>query len=331
MHDMLRWMDEYGTLVVFAGVLLESLGLPLPAMMLLVVAGAFVATGQISALAVLLATVLACLLGEGAWYLAGRRYGGPVLRTLCRISISPDSCVRQTESVFTRWGARTLLVAKFVPGLATIAPPLAGALRITPARFVVYAGLGAALYGAVFVGLGAIFHAQIEVIGANLARLGTIALYALGGLFLCLLAYRWWERRRFMLALRMARITVAELDALRRAGAQPVILDVRSVASRQIDARWIPGARFVDLQDAGEILAGVPLGTEVVVYCSCPNEASAARVARELHRRGFVRVRPLTGGLEAWAEAGLAIERAPAGESLEPLEAALGVGPGAAA
>lgn len=322
MQDMLRWIGEYGELVVFVGVLLESLGLPIPSMMLLIVAGAVAATGQVSGAVVLLATVVACVLGEGAWFLAGRRYGGSVLRTLCRISISPDSCVRQTEGFFTRWGVRTLLVAKFVPGLGTIAPPLAGALRIAPLQFVAYTALGALLYGAVFLGLGMAFHAQIESLVANLARLGVVAAYLVGALFLCFLAYRWWERRRFMLALRMARISVDELDALRRAGAQPVILDVRSAASRQIDARWIPGAHFVDLQGAGEVLTGVPLQSEVVVYCSCPNEASAARVARELHRRGFVRVRPLAGGLEAWAEAGMALERAIAEEGGAPASAA---------
>jgi membrane protein DedA with SNARE-associated domain/rhodanese-related sulfurtransferase len=326
MQDLLRWTGEYGVLLVFVGVLLESLGLPIPAMMLLIVAGAIAATGQISALVVMLATILACLLGEGVWFLAGRRYGGPVLRILCRISISPDSCVRQTESFFTRWGVRTLLVAKFVPGLATIAPPLAGALRVAPARFVGYAGLGATLYGGVFVGLGVAFHTQLEIVGASLARLGALAAYGLAGLFVCFLAYKWWDRRRFMLALRMARITVAELDALRRDGLQPVILDVRSDASRQIDPRWIPGARFVDLQGASEALADVSLETEVVVYCSCPNEASAARVARELHRRGFRRVRPLAGGLEAWAESGLALERAGAGEIAESVEAPLDIG-----
>ncbi len=312
MQEILRWVGEYGTLVVFAGVLLESLGLPVPSMLLLIVAGAVVSTGQIPFLFVMLATILACLLGEGVWFLAGRRYGGQVLRMLCRISISPDSCVRQTEGFFTRWGVRTLIVAKFVPGLATIAPPLAGAMRVTPSSFLGYAGLGALLYGGVFVGLGMAFHTQLEIIAANLVRFGSLAAYGLAGLFLCYLAYKWWDRRRFMLALRMARITVAELDALRRDGRQPVILDVRSDASRQIDARWIPGARFVDLQGASEALVDVPMESEVVVYCSCPNEASAARVARELHRRGFHRVRPLAGGLEAWAEAGLALERAQA-------------------
>jgi membrane protein DedA with SNARE-associated domain/rhodanese-related sulfurtransferase len=326
MQQMLRWVGEYGAFVVFFGVLVESLGLPIPAMVVLVVAGAIAAAGQASVVVLMMATILACLLGDGVWYFAGRLYGGPVLRLLCRISISPDSCVRQTESFFSRWGVRTLLFSKFVPGLATIAPPLAGAMRIAPARFVVFSALGSTLYGGVFIGLGMAFHSQLEIIVAGLVRLGALATYGLTGLFLCYLVYRWWDRRQFMRALRMARITVDELEALRRDGGQPVILDVRSNASRQIDARWIPGARFIDLEGASEALMGVPPETEVVVYCSCPNEASAARVARELHRRGYRRVRPLAGGLDAWAEAGLALERARVEEVVENAGASLDMG-----
>ena len=308
MQDLFEMAVRYGPSVVFAGVLLESLGLPIPAMPLLIIAGALAAADRMSAPLVLFLAVLACLVGDVAWFYAGKRYGQKVLKTLCRISISPDSCVRQTESFFTRWGVRTLVFAKFIPGLSTIAPPLAGALGIGLGAFVVYATLGAAVWAVFSMGLGALFHDQILDLGEAMARLGTYAIYLVGMLLAAFIAFKWWERRHFLRALRMARISVDELHHLRETGGDPVILDVRSSASRQIDPRRIPGARFVDIDSAARHLEDTPRDTDVVVYCSCPNEASAARVAQVLREHGFRRVRPLAGGLEAWSEAGYSVE-----------------------
>ena len=311
MQELLHLTERYGLLLSFAGVLLESLGVPLPAMPLLIVAGALCVQGSLWAPAAFALAVLACLLGDLVWFAAGRRYGQKVLKTLCRISISPDSCVRQTETFFSRWGARTLVVAKFIPGLSTIAPPLAGAMRIGLGPFLVYAALGAALWVGLSIGIGMLFHAQIALVGENLARIGSLALYLLAAAFVAFLAFKWWERQRFFKALRMARISVDELQRLMHGGARPVVLDVRSEASRQRDARRIPGARFVDLQAAETALADVDRSIEVIVYCTCPNEASAARVARVLKERGFQRVRPLAGGLDAWLAAGHGVDHHP--------------------
>src|ERR1700688_3084046 len=146
MQEIVRLTDQYGLLLVFLGVLLESLGVPLPSMPLLIVAGAFAMTGSLSAIEVFALAMLACLIGDFIWYLAGRHYGHKVMKQLCRISISPDSCVRQTESLYERWGERMLLVAKFVPGLSTIAPPLAGAMRLGTVRFLAFCASGAAIW-----------------------------------------------------------------------------------------------------------------------------------------------------------------------------------------
>jgi len=318
MQELVRLTSQYGLLLIFTGVLLESLGLPLPAMPLLIVAGALSASGQISLAAVAAIALLAVLVGDLCWYVAGRRFGSRVLKTLCRISISPDSCVRQTETIYERWGGRMLLVARFVPGLSTIAPPLAGAMRLPLVAFLAYSVGGALIWIVVSLGIGLVFQAQIVLAGEYLARFGTMALAGIACAFLAFLGFKYWERRRFYKTLRMARITVDELHLLISAGADPVILDVRSAASRQLDGRSIPGARPVDIAAPEAQLRGVPKASEIVVYCSCPSEASAARVARLLMDHGFKRVRPLAGGIDAWETAGheleidITVDRAPA-------------------
>jgi membrane protein DedA with SNARE-associated domain/rhodanese-related sulfurtransferase len=293
-------MREYGLTLVFAGVLIESLGLPLPSMLLLICAGAFASTTPVFEVEIFFIAVVACLLGEIAWFAAGMRYGNRVLKMLCRISLSPDSCVRQSESFYDRWGAMALIAAKFIPGLSTVASPLAGAMHMPARRFVLFSVAGDAVWVGFCLCVGLLFRAQIERAGFYLAKLGIYAIYVMAVLFAAFLAIKWWERRRFFKALRMARISAQELQDLMKAGANPVVLDVRSDAARRIDSRAIPGALFVDLETADLPLAHLPADTEVIVYCTCPSEASAARVARFLMDRGYRRVRPLAGGLDAW-------------------------------
>jgi membrane protein DedA with SNARE-associated domain/rhodanese-related sulfurtransferase len=308
MQELIRLTNQYGLLLIFAAVLLESLGLPLPAMPLLIVAGALAAAGSVSPAEVAAVALIGVLLGDIAWYFAGRRFGNRVLKTLCRISLSPDSCVRQTETIYARWGGSMLLIARFVPGLSTIAPPLAGAMRLPRLQFLGYSGAGALLWIVVSLGIGMVFQSQIELAVHALEHYGGLALLGILCAFCLFLAFKWWERRRFFNALRMARITVHELDRLVSSGADPVILDVRSAAARRLDGRKIPGARPIDLEAPYEQLQGVNKANEIVVYCSCPSEASAAGVARLLMDHGFRRVRPLAGGIDAWIAAGLALE-----------------------
>jgi membrane protein DedA with SNARE-associated domain/rhodanese-related sulfurtransferase len=308
MQDLIRLTNQHGLLLIFAAVLLESLGLPLPAMPLLIVAGALAATGTLSLGAVAGVALVAVQMGDIAWYVAGRRYGSRVLKTLCRISLSPDSCVRQTETIYERWGGQMLLVARFVPGLSTIAPPLAGAMRLRFAAFLAYSSAGACIWIVVSLGVGMGLKTQITLAGEYVARFGSMALVGVVLLFLAFLAFKWWERRRFYNTLRMARISVDELRRLMGAGGDPLILDVRSAAARKMDGRKIPGARAVDIETADQHLRGLPKTTEIVVYCSCPSEASAARVARLLMDHGFKRVRPLAGGIDAWVLAGHSVE-----------------------
>ena len=310
-HEAITLIAQYGLLLVFVNVLVEQAGAPVPAMPTLVVAGAVAASGDLSLAAILLVSLVACLLGDLPWYWAGRHFGGAMMRTLCRISLSPDSCVRNSEMQFERWGGRMLVVAKFVPGLSTVAPPLVGAMGLPLYLFLLLDGLASLLWAGVPVALGYIFAAQIDSLLAALANAGTLALELVVGLFALYIAGKWWRRRSLLVALRMARITVRELHDAMTDGKAPLIVDVRSKTSRRLDGRILPGALLADLDSVDEALHDVPLGQELVIYCNCPNEATSASAARALMARGYRHVRPLQGGLDAWGAAGYPVQRLP--------------------
>jgi membrane protein DedA with SNARE-associated domain/rhodanese-related sulfurtransferase len=308
----------FGLGVLFLNVLLEQLGLPLPAVPTLMVAGALAAGGRLPALMVYALPLLACLIGDSTWYLAGRLYGGRVMKLLCRISLTPDVCVSQTQSSFERWGAGALVVAKFVPGLSMIAPPLAGATRMGFMRFALLSLLGAALWIGAALLAGVVLRPQIERLLPRLVGIGSMAVLLLALLLGAYIAFKWWERRRFYAALELARIGVEELQALLAGAAPPVVVDVRTNTAQSLDQRHIPGALHVPALEVEHHLASLPREREIVFYCSCPNEASAAQAARLLQRHGFQRVRPLRGGLDAWIAAGYPVA---ASAAVEPREA----------
>ena len=298
-----------GLSLVFLNVLCDQLGLPVPAVPTLVVAGALAADGRLPAGAVFALAVSACLLGDSAWYLAGRLFGSRVMTLLCRISLTPDSCVNETQTSFERWGSKVLLVAKFVPGLALVAPPLAGATRMGVIRFLTYSVLGGALWvGAALLG-GVLLRPQIEQLLPRLAGLGGTAIALLLLLLAAYVAYKWWERYRFKRALDMARISVAELyQQLQHEAPPPVVLDVRSATAQGLQRQRIPGALHLPVQDVTRHLDALPHDRDIILYCTCPHEASAATAAKLLMTRGYRRVRPLHGGLDAWIAAGYAVE-----------------------
>jgi len=308
---MNRLIAEYGLALVFANVLLEQLGLPIPAIPTLVVAGALAAEGELSSFAVFGVAFVACMIGDGIWFLAGRRYGRRVMAFLCRVSLSPDSCVRQTEFRFERWGRLTLVLSKFIPGLSTIAPPLAGAMRLGWPSFLLLNSLGVVIWAGVAIGAGMAFHTEINEFIVRLEGLGTLAAEAAGVLLGGYIALKWWERRRFYRTLRIARIGVADLRALMDGGRRPVVVDVRSPGARDLDPRFIPGALAMDAAEVDGRLGELPADREIVFYCTCPNEASAAQVAKKLIGLGYTKVRPLHGGLDAWIAAGYEVEHRP--------------------
>jgi len=311
-HQLIAGLAQYGLMIVVINVLLDQIGFPVPAVPTLVVAGAVAADGQLSLPAVFVWSVMACLAADCGWYLVGQKYGIRVLKTLCKISLEPDSCVSQTQTRFESWGVNSLVIAKFIPGLAIIAPPLAGAMRIGWPRFIFLSICAAMLWVGAGLVAGMVFKSQIARLLEHLADIGSMAGAGAAVLLAAYIAYKWWERSRFYKMLRMARISVADLYALIQAGAAPIVVDVRSFTARQLEPRWIPGALHVPLQDVAAHLKDLPRDHEIILYCTCPSEATAARVAKILMNHGFKRVRPLHGGLDAWVAAGYAVDTAPA-------------------
>jgi membrane protein DedA with SNARE-associated domain len=265
---LLEQVAKYGIAFVFGNVLLEQIGLPIPALPTLIVAGALAAQGDLSAPLVLLVAVVACLIADLLWFALGRRQGYRVLNFLCRVSLSPDSCVNQTEAFYTRYGLASLLFAKFVPGFSTVAPPLAGASSASVASFLAWDAGGALLWAGSGFAAGAIFHRAVDRVLDVLASFGGGALVLVGiGLALFVL-WKYAQRRRFYRALRMARISPQEVSELIARGESPVILDVRSAAAREADPRRIPGARPLELAGVEAGLSDLPRDREIILYCT---------------------------------------------------------------
>jgi membrane protein DedA with SNARE-associated domain len=265
---LVAWVTQYGVALVFANVLVEQIGIPIPALPTLLVAGSLVRAGKLSFLALLGAAVVASLAADTVWYYLGRRYGHRVLKTLCRISLSPDSCVRQTEGIFEKWGMASVVAAKFITGFSTVAPPLAGAMGAKLPAFLFYDALGTILWAGSGLILGFTFHRAIGDVLSFLESLGTGAFYLLAAALVLFVLFKWWQRRRFYRALRMARIGVDELRSLFEKGERPVVVDVRGPGERQRDPRRIPGAMTMDMSELDAKLPGIPPEVEIVLYCT---------------------------------------------------------------
>jgi membrane protein DedA with SNARE-associated domain/rhodanese-related sulfurtransferase len=296
-----------GLSVIFLNVLCNQLGLPVPVLPTLIVAGAMAADGRLPGGAVFALAVAGCVCGDAAWYVAGRIFGSRVMKLLCKVSLTPDTCVSQTETRFERHGPKVLIIAKFIPGLSLVAPPLAGATRMGVVRFLCYSALAAALWVSAALIVGLLLRPQVDwllhsvagLIGAALAALALIGGYV---------AFKWYERYRFNRALDMARISVTELYAHLGTADPPVVLDVRSPTAAGLQPQRIPGALQVALPEVVGHLGKLPRDRDIILYCACPNEASAAAVAKRLMNAGFRRVRPLKGGIDAWVASGLPLE-----------------------
>jgi membrane protein DedA with SNARE-associated domain/rhodanese-related sulfurtransferase len=246
------------------------------------------------------AIVAGMLIGDSAWFAAGRRYGPRVMKVLCRFSLTADTCVSRTERAFGRWGWSSLVIGRFIPGVALIAPSLAGALGMSWSKFLALTTAGAALFSFVVLGAGSLLRSQIDSILRQLQHLGWRALAALVLAFAVYVAWRWW-RRRVSRAPDIIRVSVDELRALMAAGEQPLVVDVRGQATQKADPRRIPDAVAMSLDAIQEGRGELPRDRKIVVYCGCPNEASAAQATRLLLDQGYIWVRPLAGGLEAWS------------------------------
>ncbi|MDH3287649.1 MAG: VTT domain-containing protein [Betaproteobacteria bacterium] len=268
MEEVTGLLAQHGLALVFANVMLAQLGVPLPAVPLLVLAGAFVAQGNLALAPLLMVTTVASLLGDTLWYLAGRRHGYSILRTLCRIAIEPDSCVKQTENVFLRWGSAALVVAKYIPGFATVAPPLAGTMKIPFPRFVFLSAVGALLWAVAPIAAGAWFHDEIDWALQQLEQMGAGAIALILAVLTIYIGIKAGQRYLLIRFLRSVRISVEELREILQREKQPVILDARSALARKLDPRVVPGAIAVDIDDPGGALPALPEDREIIVYCT---------------------------------------------------------------
>lgn len=260
MTRLIELLVKRGVPLVWLNVFLEQLGVPVPALPTLIVAGALSRDNKMSSTHVLIAAVVASLAADWIWFALGRRFGYRILTVLCKISLSPDSCVRDTELRFERWELKSLLIAKFIPGFSTVAPPLAGAGGRSTIAFLIYDGIGALLWAGTGVAAGRAFHHAIDRVFIALENLGWWAVIVLGFGLALVIIIKWAQRRGFYRQLRMARVSIQELKEMIDRGDAPLIIDARSASSRKHDPRRIPTAITVD--------DTMPAGREIIVYCT---------------------------------------------------------------
>ncbi len=312
MNEILRHLARHSYSVLFASVFARQLCLPIPALLFLIAAGALAGSGKLNLVIVLCLGVIGCVLADLVWFEAGRLRGDHVLHLIHRFSSMSDSSAARIKQHFARYGLKVLLFSKLVIGLDAIAPPLAGMSGTSPLRFVSYDCVGAALWAGLYAGLGYIFYAQLDKGVAYAERLGavlTAIVLLLIAVFLGRRAVCWW---RLVQELRMARITPEQLRQKLDRGEKVSILDVQGCVLHRITHKGsIPGAIRVDGKRLGQY-RDVQLPADwrthdVVLYCSCPDEITSARVALILKNKGVQHVRPLAGGLQAWIDRGFPV------------------------
>jgi membrane protein DedA with SNARE-associated domain len=298
----------YGYLLLFAWVLVEQLGIPLPATPVLLAAGALSAEGQISFPLALIVGVAASLAADSSWFLVGRRYGHHVLRILCKLSLEPTTCVRKTQDSFGRRRGVTLMIAKFVPGLATLAPPVAGENGMSFAAFLFFDGVGAALWIGVLLAAGRFFGDLLKRNTSLLDWTGRFsgALLLLG--IVLFFAGRVLRRRMFLKELEKARLDPEELKRWLDAGEPVFIVDLRHPLEILPDPFTLPGALHLSPEALTSRHFEIPRDRDIVLFCTCPSEATAAKTAMSLHKLGIERVRPLRGGYDEWKRLGFPLD-----------------------
>ncbi|MCU0229697.1 MAG: VTT domain-containing protein [Bryobacterales bacterium] len=300
MPDLGPLVGEYGYLLIAAFILLEQLGLPLPATPAMLAIGAYARGQGLSAPLLVLCGVVACVSADSLWYWLGRKHGNRLVRFLCRLTLEPDDCSRRSGDLYHRYGVLALVTAKFVPGLNTVAAPLAGVLRLKPRRFLLWDTAGATLWISVMVGLGYAFSHQVDAVARWLSHLGMGAAVVLFSFLIAYLGVKYWVRVS-------QKTEPEELWARIRQGETVAIVDLRHAAEVAVSGAVVPGAIQVLPQALSVEGDRIPAGVEVVLYCSCPNEATSARTAMRLQRRGVQHIRPLLGGFEGWVHAGLPV------------------------
>lgn len=291
---------KYGYWILFLWVLIEQLGVPIPSVPLLLAAGTLTSTHRMSLPLVLIAVVLGSLVSDSLWYWMGKKYGGAVVKLLCRLSMESNTCVRKTENYFSNHGAGALVVAKFIPGLGTVAAPIAGQTGMEYRLFALYDTAGILLWAVAFT-LGGRFFGDLLKRDANAlawaARFGFL-LFVL--LLLAFFVWRFFRQRAFLREIRMARLNPKELKEMLDHGQPVYIVDLRHPLDYLPDPRTLPGAVLLSPDKLLEHCSEIPRDRDVVLFCTCPSEATAAKMALAIRRLGVYRVRPLLGGFDEW-------------------------------
>jgi membrane protein DedA with SNARE-associated domain/rhodanese-related sulfurtransferase len=308
-NAIVHLLVKHGYSVLFVSVFARQMWLPVPAILFLIAAGALADSGRMTLAFALGLAVVACLLADMVWYEAGRRWGDQILHFIYGLALDPDAACRRSKEAFVRHGARTLMLAKFVVGLDAAMPPLAGVSGTSRLRFIAFDAIGAALWSGVYGGLGYLLGKDLDHAATYGARLGlfwVILVSAALAMYLSRKLVRW---HRFVRESRLARITPEELKKKMDAGEQVIIVDLHGCRDGPRGHRGIPGAVCLDphrlrQRDNLKNRTQLPRDRELVLYCTTLHEFTSARAALELCRRGFERVRPLAGGLQAWHERG---------------------------
>lgn len=287
--------------VVFLNVLLQQLGLPVPAVPTLLLAGSL-ALAPVSIVPILVAAILASVLADWVWYGVGRVFGYRVLAGLCKLSINPSSCVSQTEARFVRWGLSSLVVAKFIPGFSTVAPPIAGALRMSQPGFLLAAGVGAGLWAGLALGAGWLLQDAVQAAIAMLDRHAGRALVLVLLALAVWLGWKLWQKYRFRKFCAVPHISPDELLQALATEEPPLLLDLRGPALIA-EAGPIIGAQVAEHDFLRDAVGDWPKERPIVTLCACPEDAGAIQAARQLLNQGYLSVKPLRGGYEAWLAA----------------------------
>lgn len=266
MGHAIPFLIRHGYPLLFFWILAEQGALPLPSIPLLLACGALAHDGRMNLALVLVYGMAACLIADNVWFQLGRKRGGRILQLVCRMSLEPDSCVRQTENAFLKYGMNSLLVSKFIPGLNAVAAPMAGSSGAPIGRFVLYDSVGAFFWLSTYVLLGYLFSDQLEVVAGQALRLGSGLVVLVVALLAGWIVWKFVQRRRFLRKLSIARITAEELRDLIAAGAQPMILDLRHPDGEAMDS--IPGALLMSTQELEERHLEIPRDRDIVLFCS---------------------------------------------------------------
>ena len=264
----MQFMIEYGYIVLFLFIFLDQIGLPLPSMPVILGAGALAGTGDMNAYLVILVAVIACVPADFCWYYLGRSRGGKVLTIICSISLEPDYCIRRTELSFEKLGAFSLVVAKFVPGLQTIAPPMAGLTQMPTMRFLGLDILGALLWACVLTWVGYLFSHQLTEIVTRFADLGGLAASLVVGAFALFIVVKMVQRRLFLSSLRTRMIDPAEVNRLVANDESVYIIDLRHRLDFNALPYTVPNAVRVPMESIEEHHDLIPRDKDIVLYCS---------------------------------------------------------------